>query len=673
MASVYRTLGGGVLALSGAMAWAGSAAASPQVLDDATAATPLLDGVIGAGEYGGFFAGVGSSFGSLIGSGRRLGIDGDAAGALVLALDASGGNCALGASDAVVVYLDSRGGGFASTAGFTDSGDARRSAASGRSATGQAILDFAPGFGADFAIVLDASGAELFELAEGDAHRWVAALPTASSGDLSSACVRELALNMADIDSAPGAAFDFVATLLETSQPFRSNELVGAALTTEGSPGQAALALGEGDRDTFQSYAALPSLVRHARAFGFAGFAGSGFAGHEVATAGQLPSDNWSATGWSDGALSYGESKTTGDYARGVANSAVSTGGFYSFMLGPDDASLGLQPGSSDFAPGSLTLRLANETGWPLYGLEVSYELRVRNDQGRSSSFELAVAGDDESFVAVPSVAYVSPLAASGSEWQLTKAAAAVTSLQVPPAGYAYVRFTSGDVGGSGYRDEFALDDLVLRPLENHCPTELETEPCSVEICEPESGEVTRVVLVGESCAVDEPCTLSSSCDADGICQKEPVVCEFGCLVETGLCAEDPCVDGGCAEGGAAGTPASEGGVAGVSGTEGGAAGAPEASGGGGTFVEPEPQGGETSTGSQQPEGLGGAAGPTCPEGGGALGLGGGATAPPASPLSPGCSCALPPQRTSGQAGLLSILLLAAAVRDRVARRRRRA
>src|SRR5437868_6320935 len=61
---------------------------------------------------------------------------------------------------------------------------------------------------------------------------------------------------------------------------------------------------------------------------------GSGFQASPAA--GQLDSDAWAVTGWSDGALAYGGTQQTAstDYTRGAATTAVSTGGMYAFSGG---------------------------------------------------------------------------------------------------------------------------------------------------------------------------------------------------------------------------------------------------------------------------------------------------------------------------------------------------
>jgi hypothetical protein len=71
--------------------------------------------------------------------------------------------------DYLVFYIDSRPGGFADTSGFIENGNPFKASASGLSYSGvRSLATFAPGFTADYAIVLQhQSSAFLFELAAG--------------------------------------------------------------------------------------------------------------------------------------------------------------------------------------------------------------------------------------------------------------------------------------------------------------------------------------------------------------------------------------------------------------------------------------------------------------------------------------------------------------------------
>ena len=198
---------------------------------------------------------------------------------------------------------------------------------------------------------------------------------------------------------------------------------------------------------------------------GLGAWNGTGF--QPSPTSGRLDSDAWAVTGWSNGDLAFGGTQiTTGtDYRRGSANAPVTTGGMYAFEDGAggtlDGNTLGIQPGGGDWAPGTLVLRVQNTTGSTLSAFDIAYNAYYRNDQNRSSSFNLSVSNDGTNFTAIPSQDLLSPEAASGTAW-VANARSVTVDQVVLNNGYLYVRWSGDDVSGTGNRDEFALDDISI-------------------------------------------------------------------------------------------------------------------------------------------------------------------------------------------------------------------
>lgn len=194
-------------------------------------------------------------------------------------------------------------------------------------------------------------------------------------------------------------------------------------------------------------------------------FAGSGFASSPAA--GQLDSDAWEITGMSDGSLAFGGSAGTGDFGRGTTTASVTTGGIYAFGT-TDDRQLMIQPGGTDWTPGTLTLRIQNNTGASLSQIDFSYELYVRNDQARSNSFNFSYSTDNTNYSTsgLPaSASYTSTAAAdSPSSWVSVATVGGSISLTSPVVngGYIYLRWSGDDVSGSVNRDEFGLDDITI-------------------------------------------------------------------------------------------------------------------------------------------------------------------------------------------------------------------
>lgn len=199
-------------------------------------------------------------------------------------------------------------------------------------------------------------------------------------------------------------------------------------------------------------------------------FAGSGF--QPTPTTGQLDSDAWAMTGWSDGSLSFGGSRTTAntDYTRGTVTTAQGTGGVYAF--GTTDRKLLIQPGGSDWAPGTMTLKIQNTTGAAVSSWDLGYDLYVRNDQARSNSFNFSYSTNNSSYVTAGLAteselfAYTSTATAGANTGlNLIGSPLATISATVENNAFLYIRWSGADVGGSGSRDEFALDNISVMAI----------------------------------------------------------------------------------------------------------------------------------------------------------------------------------------------------------------
>ncbi|MFP4229340.1 MAG: lamin tail domain-containing protein [Salinivenus sp.] len=246
----------------------------------------------------------------------------------------------------------------------------------------------------------------------------------------------------------------------------------------------------------------------------FDSFDGDGFSPDP--SDGQLDSDEFIATGLSDGDLSFGGEETSGSFAQGVDEGGVISGGIYAFETDADDFSLGVQPTGDDFTPGTFVAQYKNETGGTITEVDLSYDIEVYNDADRSSSVTSAYATGacgstpgDEAFSALSDLDVETPEAKDDSpSWETTERSTTVSSLALPEDDCLFLRFTSDDGSGSGSRDELALDDLSVEPkLE---PTvqfttnsgtvneSSESTTLTAEIANPDGNEVTVDVVFDE-------------------------------------------------------------------------------------------------------------------------------------------------------------------------------
>ncbi|HEY9114258.1 MAG TPA: hypothetical protein VIN10_06130, partial [Bacteroidales bacterium] len=192
-------------------------------------------------------------------------------------------------------------------------------------------------------------------------------------------------------------------------------------------------------------------------------YAGSGFT--PTPAAGQLDSDAWATTGMSDGASAFGDTKTTSntDFTRGVSAGGVTTGGFYAFTVATGNRAFGIQPGGTDWTPGTITLRIINNTGSTITALDVDYNIVVLNNEDRSNSFNFSYSSDNSAYTAVASLDYNTPEAKDGSpSWQTVPRSTTITGISIADGNYFYIRWFGDDVSGAGNRDEYGVDDIVL-------------------------------------------------------------------------------------------------------------------------------------------------------------------------------------------------------------------
>lgn len=193
-----------------------------------------------------------------------------------------------------------------------------------------------------------------------------------------------------------------------------------------------------------------------------------------TASSGSLNSNAWAITGFSDGNIAFGgTSAEDGDFDGGVSDGGVTDGGIYAFETAPANRSLGIQPATGDFAPGTVTLRFQNQTGSAISSLSFGYKVYVYNDEAASSSFNFSHSADNSTYTAVSGLNLNSPAAADAvPEWKAYYRVVTLTGLNIANNNYYYFRWSGAAVVGSVNYDEFALDDIVVvaNPTTNFVP-----------------------------------------------------------------------------------------------------------------------------------------------------------------------------------------------------------
>ncbi|MDA0349775.1 MAG: PEP-CTERM sorting domain-containing protein [Verrucomicrobia bacterium] len=193
----------------------------------------------------------------------------------------------------------------------------------------------------------------------------------------------------------------------------------------------------------------------------FDSFTGAGFS--PTPSAGQLNSNIWSTSGWSDGDVGFGGAGTTGDFARGTDPDGVVTGGVYGFDIGGGDIILGVQPGGTDFTPGDFRLKLVNNTGATIINLTVDYDVVVYNDQGKANSFNFSHSSTNSTFTDIGALDFASTETADGSPaWISADRNTTITGISIANGAEYFLRWNGDEISGSGSMDQFGLNNVVI-------------------------------------------------------------------------------------------------------------------------------------------------------------------------------------------------------------------
>lgn len=198
----------------------------------------------------------------------------------------------------------------------------------------------------------------------------------------------------------------------------------------------------------------------------FDSFAASGL--QPIPQAGELNSTHWRIKGLSDGNSIFGGSYSSGDFARGTSTGGVSTGGLYAFDNGTTGTMLGVQPIASDFTPGSFTLKVQNNTSQVIKDLEVKYTVWFLNNEDRANSFNFFHSFNDTTYTQDTTVKTTSLELADTLGWQSYNKVVTLKDINIAVGDLIYLQWTGDDATGSGSRDEFGLDNIILNAEEEN-------------------------------------------------------------------------------------------------------------------------------------------------------------------------------------------------------------
>lgn len=178
---------------------------------------------------------------------------------------------------------------------------------------------------------------------------------------------------------------------------------------------------------------------------------------------GELNSNAWAFTGFSDGAIAFGgESQEDSAYESGTSEGGETDGGVYAFEVAPDNYALGIQPATGEFSPGSVTLRFQNQTGAAISSVSVGYKVYVYNDEAGSNSLNFSYGtAPTGTYSDVTALSHTTTAAADAAPGWKAYFKVATIPVSIAANGYGYIRWSGAAVSGTAF-DEIAIDDIVL-------------------------------------------------------------------------------------------------------------------------------------------------------------------------------------------------------------------
>ncbi|WP_191907022.1 T9SS type A sorting domain-containing protein [Adhaeribacter soli] len=130
-----------------------------------------------------------------------------------------------------------------------------------------------------------------------------------------------------------------------------------------------------------------------------------------------------------------------------------------------------IQPTGTEWSPGTITLRIKNDHATDIItSIDIAYDILIRNNENRSNSFNFSYSSDNNSYINVGALDYVSPLTSNSTSFVKVggtspSRSTTINGLNILPGQYFYIRWTGDEAGGSGSMDEFALDDIKVTPV----------------------------------------------------------------------------------------------------------------------------------------------------------------------------------------------------------------
>lgn len=136
--------------------------------------------------------------------------------------------------------------------------------------------------------------------------------------------------------------------------------------------------------------------------------------------------------------------------------------GWHGFFVETGNIAMGAQP-SSGFNAHSSTLTITNNTGEEVIGLNISFKLYARDDQGRNSTITYTGAsGTNNIGTETTDNIFANGTDSGTTDWKYIDQSLSITDLTLADAATYTIVWDTDRGTGSGSSDEWALDDIVI-------------------------------------------------------------------------------------------------------------------------------------------------------------------------------------------------------------------
>lgn len=193
----------------------------------------------------------------------------------------------------------------------------------------------------------------------------------------------------------------------------------------------------------------------------FQAFTGSGFSPGALSSTGRLDSNRYRATGLQQNNMDFGDTRLSGAFARGISYGGATLPGIYAFNVGSGNIAAGIKPSGFDWTPGFFGIKVQNSTGTHLNRMDISFDVYINNVGDRGNSLKFSYSTDGINYTDIPALQFITPTTADSNGF-MSISASETFNANVAEGDFIYLRLTGDDAMGTGARDEFAVDNLLL-------------------------------------------------------------------------------------------------------------------------------------------------------------------------------------------------------------------